>query len=306
LDIRATTATRPTRPAAATAVCVAAIAVSMCAWKGRCAWTRYRILIKRVQPRSNKLVFGLVKHLEPQLWRFRKPNASRPPALPLFTRLSSLNFCHIDCQSTANRLPIDCQSTANRLSLSLTTSACLSFAPIAPLRHRYRTPTGCWPLATADHANMLSLLSRTTHRFQSSFLSSTASPLAVLGRVNYSSLPEPDCTPTHRYRYASDHHYHQRESLRTWITKNSWVRDLDWPTHKPVYTQEKVLRQCPACHRYRHIKLWWQDKKTDDFLCHPCFTNDWSRVLPIGYEDKVFGRRKSSETKPGSPFKPEP
>lgn len=275
MDIRATTATRPTRPAAATAVCVAAIAVSMCAWKGRCAWTRYRILIKRVQPRSNKLVFGLVKHLEPQLWRFRKPNASRPPALPLFTRLSSLNFCHID-------------------------------SPIAPLRHRYRTPTGCWPLATADHANMLSLLSRTTYRLQSFFLSSTASPLAVLGRVNYSSLPELDCTPTHRYRYASDHHYHQRESLRTWITKNSWVRDLDWPTHKPVYAQDKVLRQCPACHRYRHIKLWWQDKKTDDFLCHPCFTNDWSRALPIGYADKVFGRRKSSETKSGSPSKPEP
>ncbi|KAG9855091.1 hypothetical protein KCU98_g4180, partial [Aureobasidium melanogenum] len=217
---------------------------------------------------------------------------------------------------------------------------------------------------------MLSLLSRITHRLQSSFLSSTASPLAVLGRVNYSSLPESNWTPTHqysnesneararriatdpefreyiraqyakwlennrdktnaqkrqytrerrlsfdyeqhyhaakRYRYASDHHYHQRESLRSWITQNSWVRDLDWRTHKPVYAQEKILRQCPACHRYRHIKLWWQDKKGDDFLCHPCFTNDWSRALPIGYEDKVFGRRKSSETKPESTSKPEP
>lgn len=257
-----------------------------------------------------------------------------------------------------------------RLSLSLASSTCLYSAVIAPLLRCQRTPTHRWPLATADHANMLSVLPRITYRLQSASLSSTASPLAVLGRVNYSSLPDSGWTPTHRYsnkyneararriatdpeyresirarrakwlennrdennakgrqykkekrlifdfdqhyyasqryRWASDHHYHQRESLRGWITKNSWVRDLDWPTHKPVYTSEKILRQCPACHAYRHIKLWWQDKKTDDFLCHPCFTNDWSRALPIGYEDKVFGRRKSSETKSGSTSKPEP
>jgi hypothetical protein len=108
-----------------------------------------------------------------------------------------------------------------------------------------------------------------------------------------------------RARWASDDHYKQRELLRDWLLLRPWVRELTWQTHKPIIT-EKVVHYCGGCKVTRSRKLWWQDNKTDEFLCHPCFTSDWSRALPIGYEDKVFGRRQSksskttAESKPGS------
>jgi len=106
-----------------------------------------------------------------------------------------------------------------------------------------------------------------------------------------------------RARYASDHHYKQRESLRKWVYNVPRVRHLTWPTHKPIIS-EKIVRYCGGCAINRSRKLWWQDNRTDEFLCNPCFTSDWSRALPIGYEDKVFGARKyksrSSKTTPVS------
>jgi hypothetical protein len=106
-----------------------------------------------------------------------------------------------------------------------------------------------------------------------------------------------------RARYASDDHYKQRESLRTWVLRTPWVQDLTWQTHRPIVS-EKIVRYCGGCEVTRSRKLWWQDSKTDEFLCHPCFTSDWSRALPIGYEGKVFGLRKykskSKKTTTGS------
>lgn len=99
-----------------------------------------------------------------------------------------------------------------------------------------------------------------------------------------------------RARWASDDQFRQRESLRTWLVKKPWVQDLTWRTHKPVIS-EKVIRYCGGCEATRSLKLWWQDKKTDEFLCHPCFASDWSRALPIGYEDKVFGLKRYRSTK---------
>jgi hypothetical protein len=104
-----------------------------------------------------------------------------------------------------------------------------------------------------------------------------------------------------RARWASDDQYRQRVLLRKWILAKPWVRDLTWQTHKPIVS-EKIVRYCGGCKVTRSLKFWWQDKKTDGFLCHPCFTSDWSRALPIGYEDKVFGlkRRRSTKTTTGS------
>jgi hypothetical protein len=93
-----------------------------------------------------------------------------------------------------------------------------------------------------------------------------------------------------RALWASDDHYKQRELLRDWISRYPWVRDLTWQTHKPIHS-EKTVHWCEGCKINRSLKLWWQDNKKDEFLCHPCFTSDWSRALPIGYEDKVFGRK---------------
>jgi hypothetical protein len=105
-----------------------------------------------------------------------------------------------------------------------------------------------------------------------------------------------------RARWASDYQHRQRESLRTWLMVIPWVRGLTWRTHRPVIS-EKTVHYCGGCEINRYLKLWWQDNKTDEFLCHPCFASDWSRALPIGYEDKVFGRKSSkttTESKPGS------
>lgn len=101
-----------------------------------------------------------------------------------------------------------------------------------------------------------------------------------------------------RARWASDDHHRRSECLRDWVTKNLWVRELTWPTHRPMYS-EKTIHYCGGCEATKPLKLWWQDKKTDEFLCHPCFTSDWSRALPNGYEDKVFGglRGKGSRSK---------
>jgi hypothetical protein len=99
-----------------------------------------------------------------------------------------------------------------------------------------------------------------------------------------------------RARWASDEHYKQRESLRDCVSRNLWIRGLTWRTHKPLFS-DKTIHWCAGCKINRPLKLWWQDMKTDEFLCHPCFTSDWSRALPIGYEDKVFGRRQTEPSK---------
>jgi hypothetical protein len=108
-----------------------------------------------------------------------------------------------------------------------------------------------------------------------------------------------------RARWASDDHYKQREILRNWLLLEPWVRRLTWQTHRPIVS-EKTVHYCGGFEINRSLKLWWQDNKTDESLCHPCFTSDWSRALPIGYEDKVFGLRQrksyktTTESKPGS------
>jgi hypothetical protein len=93
-----------------------------------------------------------------------------------------------------------------------------------------------------------------------------------------------------RARWASDFQYRRRENLAAWLRSRPQLRDLTWRTHKPIHS-EKIVRWCEGCKINRSLKLWWQDNKKDEFLCHPCFTSDWSRALPIGYEDKVFGRK---------------
>lgn len=108
-----------------------------------------------------------------------------------------------------------------------------------------------------------------------------------------------------RARWASDNHYKQRASLRRWLEQRPWARDLTWRTHRPILS-EKTVRYCGGCRITRPLKLWWQDQKTDEFLCHPCFTSDWSRALPIGHEDKVFGFMKSKSTTTTTGNKPGP
>jgi hypothetical protein len=228
------------------------------------------------------------------------------------------------------------------------------------------------------HANMFSLLCRTTSQVQFSLFNSVALPVVITGRAQSTSTTGPEWTPTHQYaskssecnarryatdpeyrerqlarvkawteknrvargdylrmwrmknpdkqkaitirskstldyeklyyarkraRWASDDHYKQREIMRNWLSLKPWVQRLTWQTHRPTVS-EKTVHYCSGCEINRSLKLWWQDNKTDEFLCHPCFTSDWSRALPIGYEDKVFGRRQNKSSKTTAESKP--
>ncbi|CAD0107998.1 unnamed protein product [Aureobasidium uvarum] len=109
-----------------------------------------------------------------------------------------------------------------------------------------------------------------------------------------------------RARYASDHHLRQMSGLRQWVRNNpDWVPGLSWPTHRPIWS-DKALHYCIGCKHTRPLKLWWQDKKTDEFMCHPCFTSDWSRALPLDYEDKVFGSKRRTPSRSANESKYDP
>lgn len=92
--------------------------------------------------------------------------------------------------------------------------------------------------------------------------------------------------------YATSHEYRQRVGLRNWLDK-SWVQDLTWPTHQPVMYPDKAVHYCTGCCRNRLRKLWWRQKAhPEQHDCNVCFTSDWSRALPIGYQDKVFAKHR--------------
>jgi len=94
--------------------------------------------------------------------------------------------------------------------------------------------------------------------------------------------------------------FKQSASLRQFILRRPQVwRHLEWKTHTPVLYDTKTTHECASCHTkpFQGFALWWKrhddlDHNPDIYDCHTCFVADWSRALPIGYEDFVFGQRK--------------
>lgn len=92
----------------------------------------------------------------------------------------------------------------------------------------------------------------------------------------------------------------QREALRKFIIRRPHVwKHMTWKTHTPVMYEHKANHRCATCNTYPHLgfNLWWKrhdssDSSSDLYECHNCFIADWSRAMPIGYEDFVFGQGK--------------
>ncbi|KEQ73322.1 hypothetical protein M436DRAFT_63636 [Aureobasidium namibiae CBS 147.97] len=91
------------------------------------------------------------------------------------------------------------------------------------------------------------------------------------------------------------------EPLRKFILRRPHIwRHLEWKTHTPVLYDTKTKHECASCHTkpFQGFALWWKrhddlDHNPNIYDCHACFVADWSRALPIGYEDFVFGQGKT-------------
>ena len=105
-----------------------------------------------------------------------------------------------------------------------------------------------------------------------------------------------------RTTYYEEQHHRRRNHLRTWLRHNSQARQLTWPEHSCVFYEERTIHVCSTCAQRLDRKLWWKRKEGHDnadvsvdtvqgssdgsaisekYDCHLCFTEDWSRALPI-------------------------
>ncbi|KEQ71228.1 hypothetical protein M436DRAFT_65386 [Aureobasidium namibiae CBS 147.97] len=105
-----------------------------------------------------------------------------------------------------------------------------------------------------------------------------------------------ECSRVYVRKVSLQAHYRFRRKVMKW-TKHSWVRQLPWKTHTPIFTQDKVRQICATCGSYRidGAKLWWQRHVPSDpplYDCQTCFAK--TGIMPDGYEDvKTFGELKA-------------
>ncbi|KAH0162684.1 hypothetical protein KCU67_g5846, partial [Aureobasidium melanogenum] len=89
----------------------------------------------------------------------------------------------------------------------------------------------------------------------------------------------------------------QRVNLRSWLYHQVPRQELTWRAHEVELNESEVTHTCsgPNCGYEKKLKLWMKRKGSDPALydCFRCFTSDWvpEKVLPIGYEHKVWGAR---------------
>lgn len=79
----------------------------------------------------------------------------------------------------------------------------------------------------------------------------------------------------------------RKEKIVAWCRNHDWVRQLPWPTHRPLLFEQKMELRCTNClyAKRRPLLLWWQNAK-GTYICSACYTKpDWSEIMPKGYED---------------------
>lgn len=108
-----------------------------------------------------------------------------------------------------------------------------------------------------------------------------------------------------KFQYRHQLAIKQKEGLRLFIRRRPHIwKHMTWKTHTPIFYDQGTKHRCATCnsHPYLGYKLWWKrnetgnhdsDTASDLYECHACFTADWSRAMPIGYEDFVFGQGKA-------------
>ncbi|THY15056.1 hypothetical protein D6D01_07988, partial [Aureobasidium pullulans] len=91
-------------------------------------------------------------------------------------------------------------------------------------------------------------------------------------------------------KLAEDPHYNLKKMIFRWCYRYPWVREeLDWKSHVPVSSEQKISRLCTGC-GYRRTggqKLWFRRKYDPDLYdCFSCFLGtDSVQALPRGCED---------------------
>lgn len=84
-------------------------------------------------------------------------------------------------------------------------------------------------------------------------------------------------------KYAKGEYGHRADVMNTWVRTHEWIRLLDWKTHQPVVSEQKIYNKCARCDHARHIslKLWW--RSSTETICNACHAKaDWSDSMPHG------------------------
>ena len=89
---------------------------------------------------------------------------------------------------------------------------------------------------------------------------------------------------------AEDSHYHLKKMIVRWCYRYPWVcEELDWKSHVPVSSEQRISRLCTGCgcRRTGGQRLWFRRKYDPDLYdCFTCFLGtDPVQALPRGCED---------------------
>jgi hypothetical protein len=82
----------------------------------------------------------------------------------------------------------------------------------------------------------------------------------------------------------------REERIWGWCSRHNWIRELPWPTHKPLLFEQKQQLACTDClyAKRRPLYLWWRSTK-DTYICNSCYAKrEWNEIMPKGYEDVRF------------------
>lgn len=102
-----------------------------------------------------------------------------------------------------------------------------------------------------------------------------------------------------RERLLRDDAGYKKDRFTTWLQSNMPKHKLEWKTHNPCLSTEKVEKHCASCHRLKGLKLWWERKPAtteeiadkEQFDCMLCFFNHaGDNLMPIGFEGLTFDR----------------
>lgn len=102
-----------------------------------------------------------------------------------------------------------------------------------------------------------------------------------------------------RERLLRDDAGYKKGRFRAWLQAKMLKHKLEWKTHNPCLSTEKVEKHCASCHRLKGLKLWWERKPAttegiadkEQFDRMSCFFNHaGDNLMPIGFEGLTFDR----------------
>lgn len=83
-------------------------------------------------------------------------------------------------------------------------------------------------------------------------------------------------------------HKYLLESFRSLVKRRLDSGEvLAWDTHVVEYTLDPKVHRCGSCDHEKvpGSRLWWRRIQDGAYECFPCFTEDMSRAIPLGYQN---------------------